>query len=163
MKNLVLLLLVTVASAKVFERCDWARTLRRNGMDGLDPNNCDLESTSRVPVTVVPESVKMTGRVCLTQWESGYNTEAINHNTDKSTDYGIFQINSRWWCNDTQITTANGCHIMCSQLLTDDVDVAINCAKRVVRDPQGIAAWVGWRLHCQHQDVRKYLDGCGLD
>ncbi|KAM4719431.1 lysozyme C-like [Anableps anableps] len=145
MKSLVFLLLAAVlVDGRVFERCQWARTMKSYGMDGY-------------------WGISLANWVCLTQWESGYNTEAINHNTDKSTDYGIFQINSRWWCNDTQITTANGCHIMCSQLLTDDVDVAINCAKRVVRDPQGIAAWVGWRLHCQHQDVRKYLDGCGLD
>lgn len=28
-----------------------------------------------------------------------------------------------------------------TDLLSDDVTVAINCAKRVVTDPQGIAAW----------------------
>lgn len=30
----VFLLLITVASAKVFERCDWAHKLKANGMDG---------------------------------------------------------------------------------------------------------------------------------
>ncbi|KAM4533270.1 lysozyme C-like [Fundulus diaphanus] len=101
--------------------------------------------------------------VCLTYWESSFNTEAINHNTDKSTDFGIFQINSRWWCDDTRIHTANGCHILCSQLLGDDVSVAINCAKRVVLDPQGIAAWVGWQKNCKNKDLSKYVAGCGLD
>ena len=39
--------------------------------------------------------------MCLARWESNYNTRATNYNRgDKSTDYGIFQINSRWWCND---------------------------------------------------------------
>lgn len=50
--------------------------------------------------------------VCLTEWESHYNTQAVNHNVG-STDYGIFQINSRWWCDDHQTQTANGCRIDC--------------------------------------------------
>uniref|UniRef100_A0A3Q2ZZD1 lysozyme n=1 Tax=Kryptolebias marmoratus TaxID=37003 RepID=A0A3Q2ZZD1_KRYMA len=101
-------------------------------------------------------------RVCLTYWESRFNTQAINHNTDKSTDYGIFQINSRWWCDDGRTRTAKACNIDCSELLTDDVGVAISCAKRVVRDPQGISAWVAWRVHCKDQDVSPYVAGCGL-
>ncbi|XP_007575082.1 PREDICTED: lysozyme C [Poecilia mexicana] len=140
----VLLLAAVLVDGRVFERCQWARTMKSNGMDGY-------------------RDISLANWMCLTYWESGYNTLAVNHNRDKSTDYGIFQINSRWWCNDTQIRTANGCHIMCEQLLSDDVGVAISCAKRVVRDPQGIAAWVGWRMHCKNQDVSKYLQGCGLD
>lgn len=31
--------------------------------------------------------------------------------------------------------------IFLTALLTDDVRTAINCAKRVVRDPNGIRAW----------------------
>ncbi|MED6253989.1 hypothetical protein ATANTOWER_011169 [Ataeniobius toweri] len=145
MKSLVFLLLAAVlVEGKVFERCAWARMMKSSGMDGY-------------------RGISLANWVCLTKWESGYNTSAVNHNRDKSTDYGIFQINSRWWCNDTRIKTANGCRIMCSQLLTDDVSVAISCAKQVVSDPQGIAAWVGWRVHCKNQDVTKYLDGCGLN
>ncbi|XP_043952007.1 lysozyme C-like [Gambusia affinis] len=145
MKVLVVLLLAAVlVDGRVFERCQWARIMKSYGLDGY-------------------QSISLANWMCLTYSESRYNTLAVNHNRDKSTDYGIFQINSRWWCNDTQIRTANECHIMCQQLLSDDVGVAISCAKRVVRDPQGIAAWVGWRLNCKNKDVSKYLDGCGLD
>ncbi|KAJ0051069.1 hypothetical protein NL108_012303, partial [Boleophthalmus pectinirostris] len=52
--------------------------------------------------------------VCLTQHESNYNTRATNRNTDGSTDYGIFQINSRWWCRDGGVSSSNGCGIQCS-------------------------------------------------
>ncbi|XP_035995875.1 lysozyme C [Fundulus heteroclitus] len=145
MKSLAFLLLVAVlVDGIVFERCQWARTMKNYGMDGY-------------------HGISLANWVCLTYWESSFNTAAINHNRDKSTDFGIFQINSHWWCNDTQIRTANGCHIMCSQLLSDDVSAAIKCAKRVVLDPQGIAAWVGWQVHCKNQDVSKYVAGCGLD
>ena len=52
--------------------------------------------------------------VCLAKWESNYNTEAINHNTDGSTDYGIFQINSRYWCDDGRTPgSKNICGIRC--------------------------------------------------
>ncbi|KAG7221236.1 hypothetical protein INR49_017453, partial [Caranx melampygus] len=142
MRSLFFLLFVAaVANARVFERCEWARILKRSGMDGY-------------------YGVSLADWVCLSKWESGYNTGATNHNTDGSTDYGIFQINSRWWCNNGQTPTSNACNIRCSELLTDNVNVAISCAKRVVRDPNGIGAWVAWRRHCQNQDLSSYVAGC---
>uniref|UniRef100_UPI0037E71CF5 lysozyme C-like n=1 Tax=Semicossyphus pulcher TaxID=241346 RepID=UPI0037E71CF5 len=145
MRALVFLLLVAVASARVFERCAWARLLKNSGMDGY-------------------KDISLADWVCLSRWESSYNTEATNLNSDRSTDYGIFQINSRYWCDDgrTPAPTYNGCGISCNELLSDDVSTAINCAKRVVRDPQGISAWVAWRIHCKNQDLSSYLAGCGL-
>ncbi|XP_049908341.1 lysozyme C [Epinephelus moara] len=144
MRGLVFLLLVALASAKVYERCEWARLLKANGMDGYHGNS-------------------LADWVCLSQWESGYSTTVTNHNRDGSTDYGIFQINSRWWCEDGHTSrSANACSISCSELLTDDVSKAINCAKRVVRDPNGIRAWVAWRLHCEGRDLSSYVAGCGV-
>nr|BAV13220.1 c-type lysozyme [Neolamprologus leleupi] len=137
----VFLLLITVASAQVFEQCAWARVLKANGMDGYG-------------------GVSLANWVCLTKHESNYNTKAKNRNTNGSTDFGIFQINSRWWCNDRIIHSANGCNIDCNVLLTD-VTSAINCAKRIVTQ-QGIAAWYAWRKHCQGKDLTSYLSGCGL-
>uniref|UniRef100_A0A3Q3F596 lysozyme n=1 Tax=Kryptolebias marmoratus TaxID=37003 RepID=A0A3Q3F596_KRYMA len=146
MKILVLLLLVAVADGRVFERCDWARTLKSYGMDGY-------------------RGISLANWVCLTRAESSFNTEAVNLNlnTDGSLDYGIFQINSRWWCDNGRTRTANGCNIKCSELLSDDVGVAIDCAKRIVRDPQGISAWVSWTLHCKNKDLTHYLKGCPSD
>ncbi|XP_031433021.1 lysozyme C II-like [Clupea harengus] len=144
MRAVVFLLLVAAASAKVYDHCELARTLKDAGMDGY-------------------RGVSLADWVCLSKWESSYNTEAINHNTDGSTDYGIFQINSKWWCNDGATPGAkNACNINCSALQTDNIQTAITCAKRVVRDPNGIRAWVAWRKHCQNQDLRPYLAGCRL-
>ncbi|XP_029985571.1 lysozyme C-like [Sphaeramia orbicularis] len=140
-----LLLLTAVAvTGRRFERCEWARTLRDYGMDGY-------------------RGISLANWVCLTRWESNYRTDATNHNRDNSTDYGIFQINNRWWCQDEGFKSANGCKISCRELLTDDVTAAITCAKRVVRDPASIRAWYGWRQHCEHVDVSPYVAGCGLD
>ncbi|XP_048876922.1 lysozyme C II-like isoform X2 [Brienomyrus brachyistius] len=139
----VSVLLVT-ASAKIFERCELARKLKASGLDGY-------------------RGYSLPNWVCLSSWESSYNTAATNQNSDGSTDYGIFQINSRWWCNDFKTPRAkNACGINCSQLLTDNIDVAIKCAKRVVSDPNGMAAWVAWRNRCQGRDLSQYTAGCGV-
>ncbi|XP_030599106.1 lysozyme C-like [Archocentrus centrarchus] len=139
----VLFLLAAVATAKVFERCDWARKLKASGMDGY-------------------RGISLANWVCLTKHESNFNTGATNRNTDGSTDYGIFQINNRWWCDNGSFRSSNACKTSCRALLSDDVTAAINCAKRVVRDPQGISAWYAWRDHCQGRDLSSYLAGCRL-
>ncbi|XP_031433019.1 lysozyme C II-like [Clupea harengus] len=144
MRAVVLLLLVAAASAKVYERCELARTLKAAGMDGH-------------------KGVSLADWVCLSQWESSYNTRATNRNTDGSTDYGIFQINSKWWCIDGKTKEAkNGCNINCSALLTDNIQTAITCAKRVVEDPKWMTAWVAWNKHCAGKDLSRYLAGCRL-
>ncbi|XP_056593239.1 lysozyme C-like [Triplophysa dalaica] len=101
--------------------------------------------------------------VCLTQWESSFNATATNHNTDGSTDYMIFQINSRYWCHDdhTPGRTSNGCDINCYSLLSKDISLSVNCAKIIARQ-EGISAWYGWKNHCRNQDVSRYIAGCGL-
>ncbi|KAI4797086.1 hypothetical protein KUCAC02_026533, partial [Chaenocephalus aceratus] len=88
--------------------------------------------------------------VCLSKWESSWTTTSTNHNTDGSTDYGIFQINSRWWCEDGLTPrSSNACNINCSDLLTND-------------GPQWHQAWVAWRSHCENRDLSEYVAGCGL-
>ncbi|XP_059101548.1 lysozyme C-2-like [Peromyscus eremicus] len=51
---------------------------------------------------------------------------------------------------------------LANSLLQDDITQAIQCAKAVVRDPQGIRAWVAWRSHCQNRDLTQYIKNCGV-
>ncbi|KAL6092813.1 hypothetical protein STEG23_016561 [Scotinomys teguina] len=90
--------------AKVYECCEFARTLKSHGMDGY-------------------RGISLANGVCLAQQESNYNTRATNYNRgDQSTNYGIFQINSRYWCNDGKSPGAvNACGVPCSVLLQDDI------------------------------------------
>ncbi|XP_053576946.1 lysozyme C-1-like [Bombina bombina] len=98
--------------------------------------------------------------ICIAKHESNYRTNVVNNN-GPSRDYGIFQINSRWWCNDGKTPkTANGCKKSCSSFLNNDITDDIECAKRVVRDPQGVNAWVVYRKYCKGKDLRKYVRGC---
>ncbi|KAI4797111.1 hypothetical protein KUCAC02_026558 [Chaenocephalus aceratus] len=55
MRSLVFLLLVALASAKVYERCEWARVLKAHGMDGYYGNS-------------------LADWVCLSKWESSWTT-----------------------------------------------------------------------------------------
>ncbi|KAJ8249487.1 hypothetical protein GJAV_G00235980 [Gymnothorax javanicus] len=143
MRVLVFLLLAGAASAKTFRRCDLAKTLKDAGMDGY-------------------QGVSLGLWVCLAEGESSYRTWVTNYNArDGSTDYGIFQINSRWWCDDGG-RTANGCNIKCSSLLTDDISDSITCAKRVVRDPNGVTAWDAYENYCEDKDVSDFIKDCKL-
>ncbi|VFV42645.1 lysc_phovi ame: full=lysozyme c ame: [Lynx pardinus] len=140
-----LLLLSVTVQGKIFQRCELAKTLKRLGMDGF-------------------KGVSLATWMCVAKWESDYNTRATNYNPgSRSTDYGIFQINSRYWCNDGKTPHAeNACHVSCSELLQDNISQAVKCAKRVVSDPQGIKAWVAWKTHCRNKDVSQYVRNCGV-
>nr|KAF6496261.1 lysozyme [Rousettus aegyptiacus] len=101
--------------------------------------------------------------VCVAKWESSYNTRATHYNpNDKSTDYGILQINSHYWCNDGKTPGAvNTCNVSCKDLMHKDISKSVACAKKVVSE-QGIGAWVAWRNHCRNKDLAHYTHGCGV-
>eukprot|EP00062_Callorhinchus_milii_P026953 gi/632989678/ref/XP_007883776.1/ PREDICTED: LOW QUALITY PROTEIN: lysozyme C-1-like [Callorhinchus milii] len=128
MKTLfVLSLLFLVASAKIYDRCVLARQLKAAGLDGL-------------------RGYSLPNWICMVQHESSYNTRAINRNRRLgrvvSTGYGLFQINSRYWCDDgIKPGGINMCRINCSAFLNNDITDDIRCVKRVVSHPQGMAAW----------------------
>uniref|UniRef100_A0A3P8PGX2 lysozyme n=1 Tax=Astatotilapia calliptera TaxID=8154 RepID=A0A3P8PGX2_ASTCA len=64
------------ANGKIFECCEWACTLRANGIDGyygVSLAECEYYTLN-------------------------YNTMAKNTNSDRSTDFGSFQINKNESC-----------------------------------------------------------------
>uniref|UniRef100_A0A8D0KKI5 Glycosyl hydrolases family 22 (GH22) domain-containing protein n=1 Tax=Salvator merianae TaxID=96440 RepID=A0A8D0KKI5_SALMN len=137
-------LLIAVTEAKVFERCELARTLKRLGLSGYRGH-------------------ALGNWICLAYYESRYNTRAVGPpNWDGSRDYGIFQINSRWWCDNGRRPTANGCRKPCSAFINDNIADDVECAKRIVRDPQGLNAWVAWRNHCKGRNLSGWTRGCGV-
>ncbi|EPQ14649.1 Lysozyme C, milk isozyme [Myotis brandtii] len=83
-------------NAKVFSKCELARQLKAHGMDGF-------------------HGYSLANWVCMAEHESSFDTRAFNgRNSNGSSDYGIFQINNKWWCKDNKHPSKNACNIMCS-------------------------------------------------
>ena len=82
--------------------------------------------------------------VCISKYESSYNCDATNHNTDGSTDYGLMQINSYYWCSGDPLSKYNSCSISCSSLFNCQYNT--NCAYTVWKQ-QGYTAWYGYKNH----------------
>nr|XP_025043465.1 sperm acrosome membrane-associated protein 3-like isoform X2 [Pelodiscus sinensis] len=96
-----LVLLATLASlltgnmGKIFQRCELAQVLHHAGMDGF-------------------RGYSLADWLCLAFHESRFDTGTVDHEADGSTDNGIFQINSRLWCEDYKSSARNLCHMHCS-------------------------------------------------
>uniref|UniRef100_A0A670YTV0 lysozyme n=1 Tax=Pseudonaja textilis TaxID=8673 RepID=A0A670YTV0_PSETE len=90
----VLTCLVVKVYGKIFNRCELASVMRRWGMEGHEGYTLD-------------------DWVCLAYFASGFNTGKVTQNIDGSTEYGIFQINSRSWCADQHSTSRNLCSLSC--------------------------------------------------
>ncbi|CAD7088849.1 unnamed protein product [Hermetia illucens] len=114
------------AQGKVFTKCGLAQALYAHGIPKADLANW----------------------VCLVQHESSFNTAAVGAlNSNGTRDYGLFQINNKYWCKGN-ISSYNECNVACSALLSDDITGAVNCAKKI-KAQQGFKAWYGWLNHCQ--------------
>ena len=87
--------------------------------------------------------------VCISKYESSWNCDATNKNNDGSTDYGLFEINSYYWCSGDPTSKYNECGTSCSSLM--DCQKNTNCAYKVYRE-QGYNAWYGYQYHKQECD-----------
>jgi lysozyme C len=90
--------------------------------------------------------------VCISKYESSYNCDATNKNTDGSTDYGLMQINSYYWCSGDALSKYNECKIACSSLFNCQYNT--NCAY-IVWKQQGYTAWYGYQKHKSECDSYK--------
>uniref|UniRef100_A0A667I5Z2 Golgi SNAP receptor complex member 2 n=2 Tax=Lynx canadensis TaxID=61383 RepID=A0A667I5Z2_LYNCA len=133
--------LVAINEAKLINRCDLARVLHKEDLDGF-------------------EGYSLSDWLCLAFVESNFNLSKVNENADGSFDYGIFQINSRYWCNDYKSHSENICHEDCKELLSPDLLSTINCVKKIVSGPGGMKNWVAWRLHCAGRPLSYWMTGC---
>jgi apolipoprotein D and lipocalin family protein len=93
--------------------------------------------------------------VCISKYESSYNCDATNKNTDGSTDYGLMQINSYYWCSGDPLSKYNSCCMTCSSLFNCQTNT--NCAY-IVWKQQGFTAWYGYKSHKTECD--NYFIGC---
>ncbi|CAH3168887.1 unnamed protein product [Porites lobata] len=113
----------------------------------------------------VPES-EMRDWLCLVKHESNFQYNAVNDaNRDGSKDYGIYQINSNYWCDQPDNTKysrcwqirSHGCGYPCSAFLDSDIGEDTDCAVKI-RRCQGFSAWYAWRDNCQGRDLTSDRD-----
>lgn len=90
--------------------------------------------------------------ICISKYESSYNCDATNKNTDGSTDYGLMQINSYYWCSGDPKSKYNSCGTTCSSLFNCQTNT--NCAYTVWKQ-QGFTAWYGYKNHKSECDNYK--------
>uniref|UniRef100_A0A161MHZ4 lysozyme n=1 Tax=Triatoma infestans TaxID=30076 RepID=A0A161MHZ4_TRIIF len=132
MANLItiLLLLFTITSAKVMTECELANTLENAGFS----------------------KDKLKDWVCLAKAVSSLNTTAVGGpKSAGSYEYGIFQINDRYWCDKNQ--KGKGCTVKCSDLiLEDDIDYSVACA-RIIYNINGFSEWFGWIRDCKGKEL----------
>ena len=88
--------------------------------------------------------------VCISKYESLFNCAATNKNTDGSSDYGLMQINSYYWCSGDVASKYNECKIECSSLFNCQYNT--NCAY-IVWKQQGYTAWYGYTKHKSECDL----------
>ncbi|KAL6084632.1 hypothetical protein STEG23_025814, partial [Scotinomys teguina] len=100
--------------------------------------------------------------LCVAHYESGFDTSFVDHNSDGSSEYGIFQLNSAWWCNNGVTSTQNLCHMNCNDLLNNHITDDIMCAKHVVTLHKSMNAWDSWNQHCAGHDLSEWLKGCDV-
>ncbi|XP_077291947.1 lysozyme-like [Arctopsyche grandis] len=130
----IFLIVAESTTAKVFTRCELAQELKRQGFN------------------------QISNWVCLIEAESGRNTAVKGGpNNDGSYDWGLYQINDRYWCVPGAV--GGDCRITCQNLLTDDITVASNCAK-MIWNRHGWTAWNGWKAKCQ--GALPDLSSCGV-
>eukprot|EP00069_Balaena_mysticetus_P010129 bmy_20515T0 len=133
--------LITVVEPKIYTRCKLAKIFSRAGLDNY-------------------RGFRLGNWICMAYYESHYNTTAQTDLKDGSTDYGIFQINSYTWCRRAKLQEKNHCHVACSALITDDLTDAIICAKKIVKETDGMNYWQGWKKHCEGKDLSEWKRGC---
>ncbi|KAL9699523.1 hypothetical protein quinque_002964 [Culex quinquefasciatus] len=138
--GVVILVVSSVSEAKKFDKCSLAKALQDNGF-----------SKDSLP-----------NWVCLIQNESAMDTTKKNNNRNGSTDWGLFQINDRYWCDpqDKSKKTSNECKLKCSALLSDNISSAATCAKKIWKR-HGYRAWYGWINRCEGKTLPS-LTSCKL-
>lgn len=156
----ILILVITLNGihAKVYSKCELAKKLKASG----------------IAVNKLPDWM------CLVKYESNYNSSLRGpKNKNGSYDWGIFQVNDKYWCKNGS-KPGNDCNIKCSSktfkniliiteeiffvigLINDDISDDITCAKKIYAR-HGFNAWYGWKNKCKGKDLSSFsVKSCGL-
>ncbi|XP_069748463.1 lysozyme C-like [Narcine bancroftii] len=146
MKTLVLLsILIAVSSAKIVGRCELVDIIKHSKLTKFSQYTVD-------------------DWVCLAYHESKYNTMEVGRDRRDgklwASMYGIFQISSKWWCDDNRTPDArNGCGMKCTDFLGDYLEPDIECAAKIV-SKEGMEAWSSWVENCKGKWISYFSYFC---
>ncbi|RZC38089.1 Lys domain containing protein [Asbolus verrucosus] len=129
---------INLGEAKIFGKCEFANTIRGLGF---------------------PEG-EISTWVCIANYESHYDTNALNTQTG---DHGIFQISQIYWCS-TSGSPGGGCNARCSDFHDDDISNDATCVRIIFNEHQqisgnGFNAWTTYTAYCTG-DTSSWLNGC---
>jgi hypothetical protein len=100
---------------------------------------------------------------CIARYESGYKCDAVNlvHNRDGTSDWGLFQANSQYWCVGAPSgpNRGNGCQSTCQEL--QNCNAGARCAATILR-LQGIRAWAAYTKDESRCNGYKLPTTCGI-
>ncbi|XP_055606510.1 lysozyme c-1-like [Uranotaenia lowii] len=113
---------------KVFQKCPLAKAL-------------DAQQISRTLIS---------NWVCMANAESAFDTTKKVTLDNRSTSFGIFQINSKDWCREGR--KGGNCNKKCEDFLDDDISDDIECAKLIHKD-KGFSYWNGWTSKCKQKPL----------
>lgn len=135
--------LIGMTGARIYERCDFARTLRYKHKLSLSEINV---------------------WACIAQYQSGFSTDAVGYDNDGTGYHGMFQISDRYWCSTVE-EQRNACDILCSQLVDDDLTDDFNCVKKIFEETKrisgdGYSAWTSYKNTCQYVYEGLFTDDC---
>ncbi|XP_075165006.1 inactive lysozyme 1A-like [Haematobia irritans] len=126
--NILIFTLISCSSGRILNRCSLAKEMYAMG----------------VPKTELPHWV------CIAKYESSFRTGVVGPtNANGSKDYGIFQINNKYWCHSKKNNrhSHNQCKVDCNDLLSDNIKKSVACARKI-KAQQGWRAWMAWQKHC---------------
>ena len=131
-----------------------------NSVNIISNNSTELNSESECQVVNYLKKAGFPSNTwgtmtCISKYESSWNCKANNKNTDGSTDYGLFEINSYYWCSGDPTSKYNECNVPCTSLY--DCQKNTDCAYKVYRE-QGYNAWYGYQYHKSECD--NYVVNC---
>ncbi|KAM7428890.1 hypothetical protein ABFA07_020201 [Porites harrisoni] len=113
---------------------------------------CDVVRALRIQN--VPNS-DMRDWLCLVNHESGFQYDIVHENSDGSKDYGIYQLNDNYWCDqgDTKYTSCwqintFGCGYKCSDFTDSVIAWDTDCAVKI-KNCNSFSKWRAWQVHCQ--------------
>uniref|UniRef100_A0A663DN83 lysozyme n=1 Tax=Aquila chrysaetos chrysaetos TaxID=223781 RepID=A0A663DN83_AQUCH len=112
---LLLALLTTITKAKAFSRRELAHVLQEEGLDGYG-------------------GYSLASWLCVAFNESTFNSAAQSIEADGGADYSIFR-------SAASCVSSRGCASLPADLLLSNITGDIICAKRIVRNLQGMNAW----------------------